>query len=116
QPGRGAFRAFPDPYCDARHGQRRARKQPLTTPILLFSRRQPAQVSKRSDVPSRKEIQWSQLKVGALVLAAIVILIGLIFLMTGSSGGLFARKIVLRSYFPNAAGLKEGAPVTLEGV
>ncbi len=67
-------------------------------------------------MPSRKEIQWSQLKVGALVLAAIVILIGLIFLMTGSSGGLFARKIVLRSYFPNAAGLKEGAVVSLEGV
>ncbi len=60
-------------------------------------------------MPSRKEIQWSQLKVGALVLAAIVVLIGLIFLMTGSSGGLFAHKIVLRSYFPNAAGLKEGA-------
>jgi phospholipid/cholesterol/gamma-HCH transport system substrate-binding protein len=67
-------------------------------------------------VPSRKEIQWSQLKVGALVLAAIAVLIGLVFLMTGSSGGLFARKIVLRSYFPNAAGLKEGAVVSLEGV
>ncbi len=67
-------------------------------------------------MPSRKEIQWSQLRVGALVLAAIVVLIALIFLMTGSTGGLFARKIVLRSYFPNAAGLKEGAVVSLEGV
>ncbi len=67
-------------------------------------------------MPSRKEIQWSQLKVGALVLAAIAMLIGLIFLMTGSSGGLFAHRIVLRSYFPNAAGLKEGAVVSLEGV
>ncbi len=67
-------------------------------------------------MPSRKEIQWSQLRVGALVLAAMAVLIGLIFLMTGSTGGLFARKVVLRSYFQNAAGLKNGAPVTLEGV
>jgi phospholipid/cholesterol/gamma-HCH transport system substrate-binding protein len=51
-----------------------------------------------------------------LVLAAIAVLIGLIFLMTGSSGGLFAHKIILRSYFPNAAGLQEGAVVSLEGV
>ena len=67
-------------------------------------------------MPSRKEIQWSQLKVGALVLAAVVVLIGLIFLMTGSTGGLFAHKIILRCYFPNAAGLKDGAVVSLEGV
>jgi phospholipid/cholesterol/gamma-HCH transport system substrate-binding protein len=67
-------------------------------------------------VPSRKEIQWSQLKVGALVLVAIAILIFLIFLMSGSTGGLFAPKLVLRTYFDNASGLKNGAPVTLEGV
>jgi phospholipid/cholesterol/gamma-HCH transport system substrate-binding protein len=36
--------------------------------------------------------------------------------MSGSGGGLFARKLLLRSYFENAAGLKDGAPVTLEGV
>ncbi len=67
-------------------------------------------------MPSRKEIQWSQLKVGALVLVAMVVLIGLIFLMSGSSGGVFAPKLIIRSYFENAAGLKRGAPVTLEGV
>jgi phospholipid/cholesterol/gamma-HCH transport system substrate-binding protein len=44
------------------------------------------------------------------------VLIGIILLMSGSSGGLFRRKLVLRSYFENAAGLKDGAPVTLEGV
>jgi phospholipid/cholesterol/gamma-HCH transport system substrate-binding protein len=44
------------------------------------------------------------------------VLVGLIFLMSGSTGGLFARKLILRSYFANAAGLKDGAPVTLEGV
>lgn len=67
-------------------------------------------------MPSRKEIQWSQLKVGLLVVVAIAVLIGLIFLMSGASGGPFARKLRLRSYFENAAGLKVGAPVTLEGV
>ncbi|MGA2086267.1 MAG: MlaD family protein [Terracidiphilus sp.] len=67
-------------------------------------------------MPSRKEIQWSQLRVGALVLAAMAVLIGLIILMSASTGGLFARKLVLRCYFENAAGLKDGAPVTLEGV
>jgi phospholipid/cholesterol/gamma-HCH transport system substrate-binding protein len=67
-------------------------------------------------VPSRKEIQWSQLRVGALITAAMAVLIGLILLMSGSTGGLFSRKLVLRSYFQNAAGLKNGAPVTLDGV
>lgn len=67
-------------------------------------------------MPSRKEIQWSQLKVGTLVLVAVAILIVLIFLMSGSTGGLFAPKLTLRTYFDNATGLKNGAPVTLEGV
>ncbi len=67
-------------------------------------------------MPSRKEIQWSQLKVGALVMVAVAILIFLIFLMSGSTGGIFARKLMLRTYFENATGLKNGAPVTLEGV
>ena len=66
-------------------------------------------------MPSRKEIQWSQLKVGLLVLAAMAVLIGLIFLMSGT-GGLFGRKVVLRSYFANAAGLKDGAVVSVDGV
>jgi len=67
-------------------------------------------------VPSRKEIQWAQLRVGALVLVAMAVLVVLILLMSGSTGGLFARKLVLRSYFANAAGVKDGAEVTLEGV
>ncbi|MGD0832782.1 MAG: MlaD family protein, partial [Terracidiphilus sp.] len=67
-------------------------------------------------MPSRKEIQWSQLRVGALVMAGMAVLVGLILLMSGSTGGLFETKLALRSYFENAAGLKDGAPVTLEGV
>jgi phospholipid/cholesterol/gamma-HCH transport system substrate-binding protein len=70
----------------------------------------------RGFVPSQQEVQWSQLKVGVLVIVALVALTALIFLMSGSSGGLFVGKITLRSYFENAAGLKVGAPVNLEGV
>jgi phospholipid/cholesterol/gamma-HCH transport system substrate-binding protein len=44
------------------------------------------------------------------------VLVAAIIVMSGSTGGLFARKITLRSYFENAAGIKDGAPVTLEGV
>ena len=66
-------------------------------------------------MPSQQEVQWSQLKVGVLVIVALAALTALIFLMSGSTGG-FAGKITLRSYFENAAGLKVGAPVNLEGV
>ena len=67
-------------------------------------------------MPSQQEVRWSQLKVGLLVIAAVVILIALVFLMSGGTGGLFTHKVILRSYFENAAGLKVGAPVNLEGV
>src|SRR5277367_4784029 len=36
--------------------------------------------------------------------------------MSSGTGGLFTGKITLRSYFENAAGVKVGAPVNLEGV
>jgi phospholipid/cholesterol/gamma-HCH transport system substrate-binding protein len=66
-------------------------------------------------VPSQKQLKWSQLKVGLTVLAATVTLALLIFLMSGT-GGLFTSKIKLKSYFDNANGLREGAPVRLAGV
>ncbi len=67
-------------------------------------------------MPSQREVQWSQLKVGVLVIAALAALTVLIFLMSGSAGGFFAGKLTVRSYFENAAGIKVGAPVNLEGV
>jgi len=66
-------------------------------------------------VPSQQEVQWSQLKVGVLVIVALAALTALVFLMSGSTGGIFTGKTVLRSYFENAAGIKVGAPVNLEG-
>jgi phospholipid/cholesterol/gamma-HCH transport system substrate-binding protein len=66
-------------------------------------------------VPSQKQLEWSQLKVGLTVLIASVTLGILIFLMSGT-GGLFTKKIYLKSYFDNAGGLRVGAPVRLQGV
>ncbi|HMD20373.1 MAG TPA: MlaD family protein [Alloacidobacterium sp.] len=67
-------------------------------------------------MPSQQEVQWSQLKVGVLVLVALAALTALVFLMSGNTGGFLAGKITARSYFENSAGLKIGAPVNLEGV
>ncbi len=68
-------------------------------------------------MPSQKEVHWSQLKVGVLVVVALALLLALVFLISGTvGGGLFSKKITVYSYFENAAGLQEGAPVTLEGV
>ncbi len=66
-------------------------------------------------VPSQKQLKWSQLKVGIVVVVASITLGVLIFLMTGT-GGLFTKKIILKSYFDNAGGLRVGAPVRLQGV
>jgi phospholipid/cholesterol/gamma-HCH transport system substrate-binding protein len=66
-------------------------------------------------VPSQKQLKWSQLKVGLTVLAASITLGILILLMSGT-GGFLTRKITLKSYFDNAGGLREGAPVRLQGV
>ena len=68
-------------------------------------------------MPSQQEVRWSQLKVGVIVLVATVVLVTLLFLMTSSSGlGILSKKLTVTTYFENAAGLKEGAAVNLEGV
>jgi phospholipid/cholesterol/gamma-HCH transport system substrate-binding protein len=69
----------------------------------------------RQNVPSEKQVRWSQLRVGLTVIFALITLAFLIFLMTGTTG-LFTKKIVVRAYVDNAGGLRVGAPVRLEGV
>jgi phospholipid/cholesterol/gamma-HCH transport system substrate-binding protein len=66
-------------------------------------------------LPSQKQLKWSQLKVGITVVVAALVLAVLIILMSGS-GGLFTPKLILRSYFFDAQGLRVGAPVRLSGV
>jgi phospholipid/cholesterol/gamma-HCH transport system substrate-binding protein len=66
-------------------------------------------------LPSQKQLKWSQLRVGITVIAASLTLALLLFLMSGTAG-LFTTRITLNSYFNNAGGLRQGAPVRLNGV
>jgi phospholipid/cholesterol/gamma-HCH transport system substrate-binding protein len=66
-------------------------------------------------MPSQHQTRWSELRVGATVIIAVVILCVLIFLMSGTAG-FFSSKITLYAYFADAEGLKVGAPVRLQGV
>ena len=68
-------------------------------------------------MPSQKEVKWSQLKVGLIVLGSTVLLCILLFLMTSATGlSPFQRRIVTQTYFANSGGLKKGGEVELEGV
>jgi phospholipid/cholesterol/gamma-HCH transport system substrate-binding protein len=68
-------------------------------------------------MPSQQEVRWSQLKVGVIVLISTIILVALLFLMTSSSGlGILTHKLTVATFFENAAGLKSGAAVNLQGV
>ena len=66
-------------------------------------------------MPSQKQVKWSQLKVGITVIVASITLMVLVFLMN-QTGGMFSRKITIQSFFDNASGLRQGAPVRLQGV
>ena len=66
-------------------------------------------------MPSQQQVRWSQLRVGLVVIAASIALGVLIFLMSGTAG-MFTKKITVIAYFDNAGGLREGAPVRLQGV
>ena len=66
-------------------------------------------------MPSQKQLKWSQLKVGITVIVSSLTLGFLLFLMSGTAG-LFTPRITIKSYFDNAQGLRQGAPVRLSGV
>jgi phospholipid/cholesterol/gamma-HCH transport system substrate-binding protein len=66
-------------------------------------------------LPSQKQLKWSELRVGITVLISSLTLGLLLFLMSGTAG-LFTPRIILKSYFDNAQGLRVGAPVRLSGV
>ncbi len=66
-------------------------------------------------MPSQKQLKWSELRVGVTVIFASLVLALLLFLMSGT-GGFFSTRMTLVSFFDNAEGLREGAPVRLNGV
>ena len=66
-------------------------------------------------MPQRKDVRWSQLKVGLLALAALTLLAVTIFLVTGQTG-LFSESVTLHTFSSDAGGLKNGAVVRLAGI
>lgn len=66
-------------------------------------------------MPSQKQLQWAQLRVGVTVIAAACVLAVLIFLMSGT-GSIFSSRKTFFTYTDNAGGLRTGAPVRVQGV
>lgn len=56
------------------------------------------------------------LRIGAVVGSAGVLVFVLIWLLTGGGVGLFARRVEMKTYMPDATGLGVGAPVRLNGI
>lgn len=59
-------------------------------------------------------VTWDQLKVGAVILVAIVV-IAIAILKLGESAHLFTKRYTLVSFVPNTAGLRVGGQVTVAG-
>lgn len=66
-------------------------------------------------MPRTRSLAWAELKIGLVTAFAMVMAMVLIFLLSGE-GGFFWQRYSLKTVFPNAAGLKAGAPVRLAGV
>lgn len=66
-------------------------------------------------MPRTRSLAWSQLKVGIIAVAALVLASMLVFAVGGESG-LFTSRYHLKTRFSNVVGLKSGAVVRLAGV
>lgn len=66
-------------------------------------------------MPRTRSLAWSELKVGAIAIVAVVIAGVLIFMLSGE-GGFFWQRYSLKTVFTDVAGLKPGAPVRVAGV
>jgi phospholipid/cholesterol/gamma-HCH transport system substrate-binding protein len=66
-------------------------------------------------MPRTRSLGWAELKIGMVTAFAIIMAMTLIFLLSGE-GGFFWQRYSVKTLFPNAAGLKPGAPVRLAGV
>ncbi|MBZ5527937.1 MAG: MlaD family protein [Acidobacteriia bacterium] len=62
----------------------------------------------------RKQLSWTELRVGLFVLVGLAVLAAGIFYVTGA--GVLGPKYRLKTYLPEVAGLTTGAPVSLDGV
>ena len=62
----------------------------------------------------RKQLTWTELRVGIFVLAGLFLVMVAIFYVTG--GGVLGPKYRLVTYLPEVDELQTGAPVTLDGI
>lgn len=63
----------------------------------------------------QNKTKWAQLRVGLMTITAMVILVVLLFLITGP-GGMFASKTVIYTYMDDSQALADGSPVRLNGI
>lgn len=63
----------------------------------------------------RKQLSWTELRVGVFVLVGLFVLAAGIFYVTGG-GGFLSPKYRLKTFLPEVTGLTTGAPVRLDGV
>jgi phospholipid/cholesterol/gamma-HCH transport system substrate-binding protein len=66
-------------------------------------------------MPRTRSLAWSELKIGLLTITAIIIAAVLVFSLTGAKGWPWQR-YMLKTRFPNVAGLATGSPVRVAGV
>lgn len=66
-------------------------------------------------MPRTRSLAWSELKIGILAVAAVVLAAMLIFAV-GGQGGFAWQRYELKARFPNVQGLKSGAVVRVAGV
>jgi phospholipid/cholesterol/gamma-HCH transport system substrate-binding protein len=67
-------------------------------------------------MPQRRQLTWTELRVGLFVLVGLSVLAAGIFYVTGAGAGLLAPKYRIKTYLPDASQLARGAPVRLDGV
>src|SRR5215831_12445700 len=65
-------------------------------------------------MPPRKQLSWTELRVGLFVLVGLSVLAAGIFYVTGQ--GILGPKYRLKTYLPEVSGLANGARVRLDGV
>ena len=66
-------------------------------------------------MPRTRSLAWSELKIGALTVFALV-MAGVMVFAVGGSGGFFWQRYPLKTRFPNIATVRAGTPVRVSGI
>jgi phospholipid/cholesterol/gamma-HCH transport system substrate-binding protein len=65
-------------------------------------------------MPRTRSLAWSELKLGVMTIAAVMVAAATIFLVMGGKG-FWWQQYTLKALFPNVQGLKPGSPVRVAG-